>query len=64
MIKEALEYLLSLGKVEQFEINGRQYVDRELEPIMTAGVERFNVHTLMRSVKNRLFILRVLKKLL
>lgn len=46
MIKEAIDRILGLAGVEQFEIDGREYTNRRLEPVMLPEPAPLTIHTL------------------
>ena len=46
MIKEAIEKILDLGKIEQFEIAGRKYTSKGIVPVKEPLPVVLVVHTL------------------
>jgi hypothetical protein len=51
MIKEALEYLVGLGKNETFELNGMMYNTKRFNPVAPQSIVGFNVSTLSSVVE-------------
>ncbi|MUK89133.1 hypothetical protein GMD78_12190 [Ornithinibacillus sp. L9] len=51
MIKEAMQYVLSLGKAEIHEVNGQQYSDKDLYVLREPVASPFEVHTLTSLVE-------------
>lgn len=46
MIKEALMYLMSLAVPAMFEVEGRKYASKKLDPVIPPPVEHLTVHSL------------------
>lgn len=46
MIKEAIEYIVNLGKAEKLEINGSTFVDKQLFHVKTPDFPKLEVNTL------------------